>query len=89
MFRKSLLSVTMIVSMLVFAQISFAGDIKCGASKTDPDAECAASKTVCILAMDPPVCRAPLEAGKACKRDKVCASNKCEKAEGADKGVCK
>jgi hypothetical protein len=89
MSRKSLLSVMMIVSMFVLAQTAFAADIKCGASKADPDAECAASKTVCILAMDPPVCRAPLEAGKPCKRDKVCASNKCEKAEGADKGVCK
>jgi hypothetical protein len=89
MFKKSLLFVTATVAMFAFAQVSFAADVKCGASKTDPDAECAASKTVCILAMDPPVCKAPLEAGKACKRDKVCASNKCEKPAGADKGVCK
>lgn len=89
MFRKSLLSVTMIVSMFALAQMSFAADIKCGASKADPDAECVASQMVCILAMDPPVCRQPLEAGKACKRDKVCASGKCEKAAGQDKGVCK
>jgi hypothetical protein len=89
MFKKSLLFVTLIVSMFVLAQVSFADDVKCGASKADPDAECAATKTVCILAMDPPVCKAPLETGKACKRDKVCASNKCEKAAGAEKGVCK
>jgi hypothetical protein len=88
MFKKSLLSVTMIVGIFVLAQASFADDIKCGASKADPDAECVASKTVCILAMTPAVCKAPLEKGKACKRDKVCASNKCEKAAGADKGVC-
>ncbi|MEO5354557.1 MAG: hypothetical protein H7835_15245 [Magnetococcus sp. XQGC-1] len=70
---------------------AFAEDIKCGADPSKPDAECGAG-TVCILAMSPPVCKAPLPAGQACKRDKVCASNKCEKPAGAkadDKGVCK
>ena len=87
MFNKLLLSMAMIVSMAFLAQESFGADIKCGASATDPDAECAKG-TVCILAMEPPVCKPPLEKGKACKRDKVCASNKCEKPAGADKGTC-
>jgi hypothetical protein len=89
MLKKGFLSVTMVIALFAFVQLSFAEDIKCGASKSDPDAECVASKTVCILAMDPPVCKAPMESGKACKRDKVCASNKCEKPAGSDKGVCK
>lgn len=91
MVNKRLLSIAMIVSMSFFSQVSFADDVKCGASASDPDAECAKG-TVCILAMDPPVCKPPLAKGSACKRDKVCASNKCEKPEGAgpkDKGTCK
>ncbi len=87
MFNKFLCSIAMIVSMSFLVQVSFAADIKCGASAKDPDAECAKG-TVCILAMDPPVCKPPLEKGKACKRDKVCSSNKCEKTAGADKGTC-
>ena len=88
MFTKVLLSVATVASMSLFSQASFSADVKCGASATNPDAECTGG-TVCILAMDPPVCRPPQAAGSACKRDKVCASNKCEKAAGAEKGVCK
>ena len=87
MFKKLVLTVAMIVSMAFVAQDSFAADTKCGASAKDPDAECGKG-TVCILAMDPPVCKPPLEKGKPCKRDKVCVSNKCEKPAGADKGTC-
>ncbi|MEO5364207.1 MAG: hypothetical protein H7838_11380 [Magnetococcus sp. DMHC-8] len=72
----------------VLAGAAFADDVKCGADPAKPDAECGAG-TVCILAMTPPVCKPPLPAGQACKRDKVCASNQCEKPAGADKGVCK
>ncbi|MBI3794303.1 MAG: hypothetical protein HY280_06190 [Nitrospinae bacterium] len=89
MFKKSFLFAAIIASMFAMAQVSFAADVKCGANKAEPDAECAATKMVCILAMDPPVCKAPLAQGAACKRDKVCASNKCEKAAGQEKGVCK
>lgn len=75
----------------VLASSAFAEDMKCGVDPAKPDAECAAG-TVCILAMTPPVCKPPQAAGQPCKRDKVCASNKCEKPEGAkpeDKGACK
>lgn len=44
---------------------------------------------VCILVMNPPVCKPPQAAGEPCKRDKVCASNKCEIPAGQEKGVCK
>ena len=44
---------------------------------------------VCILVLTPPVCKAPQPAGEPCKRDKVCASNKCEIPVGQEKGVCK
>lgn len=87
MFKKSLLS----VMLFVLVSASFAADTKCGADKKNPDAECTAAKEVCILAMDPPVCKAPMEAGKPCKRDKVCASGKCDiSADAKDKkGICK
>ncbi|WP_130472003.1 Dickkopf N-terminal cysteine-rich domain-containing protein [Candidatus Magnetaquicoccus inordinatus] len=84
----------LVVSLFAAAALAgsaFAEDIKCGANAANPDAECGGG-TICILAMSPPVCRPPLPAGQACKRDKVCASNQCEKAAGAkpeDKGVCK
>ncbi|MEO5341452.1 MAG: hypothetical protein H7837_13210 [Magnetococcus sp. MYC-9] len=75
----------------VLAGSAFADDVKCGADPAKPDAECGAG-TVCILVLNPPVCKPPLAAGQPCKRDKVCASNKCERPAGAkpdDKGVCK
>lgn len=86
MIKKSLLS----LAVFVLVSAAFANDVKCGADKVNPDAECAASKTVCILAMDPPVCKAPLAKGSACLRDKVCASNKCSGAnvEKKVKGKC-
>ena len=88
MFTKVLLSVAAVASMSLFSQASFSADVKCGASATNPDAECTGG-TVCILVMDPPVCRPPVAAGSPCKRDKICASGKCEKPAGAEKGVCK
>ncbi|MEO5345604.1 MAG: hypothetical protein H7834_04380 [Magnetococcus sp. YQC-9] len=85
------LALVMLVASFSLAGVAFAEDLKCGADPADPDKECGAG-TVCILAMSPPVCKPVLPAGQPCVRDKVCASNKCEKAEGAgpkDKGVCK
>ncbi|MBF0626817.1 MAG: hypothetical protein HQL91_01210 [Magnetococcales bacterium] len=85
------LTVVLLTATVALAGVAFADDLKCGADPANPDAECGAG-TVCILAMNPPVCKPPLPAGQACKRDKVCASNKCEKPDGAkpeDKGVCK
>ena len=82
MFNKSLLSAAVIVSLSLFSQISFAAD-QC---KDDKDCK---NGEVCILALTPPVCKAPQAAGAACKRDVVCASKKCEIPAGKDAGVCK
>lgn len=85
------LALVLITATVALAGVAYAEDIKCGANPANPDAECGVG-TVCILAMTPSVCKAPLPAGQACKRDKVCVSGKCEKAEGAkpdEKGVCK
>jgi len=82
MLCKSLLSAGLIVSLYSFSQVSFAAD-QC---KDDKDCK---NGEVCILAMNPPVCKPPQEAGAACKRDVVCASKKCEIAPGKDVGVCK
>jgi Dickkopf N-terminal cysteine-rich region len=82
MIKKSLLSAAMIVSLSLFAQTSFAED-QC---KEDKDCK---NGEVCILALTPPVCKAPQAAGAACKRDVVCASKKCEIPAGKDAGVCK
>ncbi|MBF0426273.1 MAG: hypothetical protein HQL66_10710 [Magnetococcales bacterium] len=81
----------MFAVVALFAGAASANDVKCGANAANPDAECGPG-TVCILAMTPPVCKPTLAVGQPCVRDKVCQSNKCEKAAGAkptDKGVCK
>ena len=54
------------------------------AEECKSDTDCKAG-TYCILALTPHVCKAPMEAGAACKRDVVCASKKCDMAAG----VCK
>ena len=85
------LVIVLLTAAVTLTGTAFADDVKCGADPAKPDAECGTG-TVCILAMTPPVCRPPLPAGQACKRDKVCASNNCEKPNGSkpdDKGVCK
>lgn len=80
MFNKSLLSAAMIVSLSLFSQASFAA----GECKDDKDCK---NGEVCILALTPPVCKAPQAAGAACKRDVVCASKKCEIPAGKDAGT--
>lgn len=85
------LAAVLFMATIALAGTAFAEDMKCGADPANPDAECGAG-TVCILVMTPPVCKPPLPAGQVCKRDKVCASNKCEKSADAkpdDKGACK
>lgn len=82
MFKKSLLSAAMILSVSLLSQASFAAE-EC---KTDKDCK---NGEICILALTPPVCKPPQAAGAACKRDVVCASNKCEIPAGKDVGACK
>ncbi len=72
----------MIVSLSFLSQVSFATD-EC---KDDKDCK---DGNVCILALTPHICKAPQEAGAACKRDAVCASKKCEIPEGKEIGACK
>ncbi len=82
MLNKILLSAVMTVSLSLLSQASFAAD-EC---KDDKDCK---NGDVCILALTPPVCKAPQAAGAACKRDVVCASKKCDIPQGKDVGVCK
>lgn len=82
MFNKLLLSTTLIVSMSLVSQMSFAAD-ECTDDKDCKDG------AVCIMALTPHICKAPQEAGAACKRDAVCASKKCEIPDGKEVGVCK
>lgn len=81
MFNKFLFSAALIASMSLSA-ISFAAD-EC---KEDKDCK---DGNVCIMAVTPHVCKAPQEAGAACKRDAVCASKKCDIPAGKDAGTCK
>lgn len=82
MFNKSLLSAAMVVSLSLLSQVSFAA----GECKDDKDCK---NGEVCILALTPHICKAPQAAGAACKRDAVCAYNKCEIPAGKDVGACK
>lgn len=82
MFNKFILSAALIATMSI-SSMSFAADDLC---KEDKDCK---DGTVCVLALNPPACRAPQAAGATCKRDAVCISKKCEKPEGKDVGICK
>ncbi len=82
MLHKSLLSAGLILSLYAFSQASLAAD------PCKEDKDCKAGE-ICILALNPPACKPPQEAGAPCKRDVVCASKKCDIAAGKDVGVCK
>jgi hypothetical protein len=73
----SMATLVLFTSSLAFADIACAKDEDCKGTE------------VCILALKPPVCKPPQPAGKPCKRDKVCASGKCELPAGKDAGTCK
>jgi hypothetical protein len=81
MLGKFLLPMAVIASISL-SQAAFA------AEECKSDADCKDGK-VCILALTPPVCKAPQPAGEPCKRDVVCASKKCDIPPGKDAGVCK
>lgn len=79
--------------MIKFISVALAAlALSMGAQAADKnckaDADCP-SGNVCVLAANPPVCKPPQPAGSPCKRDVVCASNKCELSDGKDVGVCK
>lgn len=76
----------LLVSIATLALFSSSLAFADTACKKDEDCK---GGDVCILALKPPVCKPPQPAGKPCIRDKVCASNKCDKPAGKDVGVCK
>lgn len=81
MFKKIGLSLLLIVSASL-------PSLTLAAEECKSDGDCKEGN-VCILALTPPVCKPPQPAGEPCKRDKVCASNKCDIPAGQDKGICK
>lgn len=81
MLKRFLLPLMMLTALAVPAA-AFAAD------ECKSDADCKDGK-LCILALKPPVCKAPQPAGAPCKRDVVCASKKCEIPTGKDTGACK
>lgn len=85
MYRKSWFSTVMMLSLLLVSQLSFAAD----AAKDEclADKDCKDGK-LCILALTPHVCKPPMAAGAACKRDVVCISKKCDIPAGKDMGSC-
>ena len=85
MFKKLLLTMAMAAAMSL-SQVSFAADAAKDECKVDKDCK---EGTYCILALTPHVCKPPLAAGAACKRDIICASKKCEIPAGKEVGACK
>ncbi len=85
MFKRLLLSTAMVVAMSL-SQASFAADAAKDECTADKDCK---EGTFCILALTPHVCKPPLAAGAACKRDIICASKKCDIPAGKEVGACK
>ena len=80
MFKKRILPVVLL-SFACLSGTAFAGD------ECKSDGDCKDGK-LCIVAVNPHVCKPPQPAGAACKRDVVCASKKCDIPAGKDAGVC-
>lgn len=86
MLKKILFALAMVASMSLLPQVSFAADAPKDECQADKD--CKDGK-LCILALTPHVCKPPMAAGAACKRDAVCISKKCDIPAGKDVGACK
>jgi Dickkopf N-terminal cysteine-rich region len=85
MLRTSKIHLCLAVSVLALA---VSGMPAYAADECQADKDCTGGM-VCILALSPHACKAPQAAGAACKRDAVCASNKCDIPAGKDAGICK
>ncbi len=85
MFKKLLLTMAMAAAMSL-SQVSFAADAAKDECQADKDCK---EGTYCILALTPHVCKPPLAAGAACKRDIICISKKCDIPAGKEVGACK
>ena len=81
MLNKLLLPATLLTALWSAPSVLAADECK-------KDSDCKDGK-VCILALNPPVCKPPQPAGQPCKRDVVCASKKCEIPAGKEVGACK
>lgn len=81
MLERLILTLTLAASLFV-ARSALAAD------ECKSDSDCKDGK-ICVLALNPHVCKPPQPAGAPCKRDVVCASHKCEIAAGKDVGACK
>jgi hypothetical protein len=81
MFNRFIASM-MLLTTLCLSPVALAAD------ECKGDGDCKDGK-VCILAVNPHVCKAPQPAGAPCKRDVVCASKKCDIPKGKDVGACK
>ncbi len=81
MLKSTLLALSFLMSSMVAGTALAADECK-------SDGDCKDGK-VCILALNPHVCKPPQPAGAACKRDVVCASKKCEIPTGKEVGACK
>jgi hypothetical protein len=86
--RRSHMLKKMIVSLTLFVTLGLAQAASAADEVCKSDGDCKDGK-VCILALNPHVCKPPQPAGSPCKRDVVCASKKCEMPSGKDVGMCK
>lgn len=90
MLRNLFASVAVVLgaALAVLAPLTPASEAHAADKECKVDGDCAAGE-YCIVALNPPVCKAPMAAGAPCKRDVVCASKKCDVPAGKDAGVCK
>jgi hypothetical protein len=81
--RKGFLLVAAVAaSLLLHTPVSYAAD------ECKSDADCKQG-TICVLVLNPHVCKPPQAPGSACVRDAGCASKKCDVPAGKSVGACK
>ncbi|MEY2932412.1 MAG: Dickkopf N-terminal cysteine-rich region [Pseudomonadota bacterium] len=90
MLRKMLASVAVVLGagLAVLVPLTPISVAQAAPPECKVDADCGAGM-FCIVAVTPHVCKAPMPAGAACKRDVVCESKKCEIPTGKEVGACK
>lgn len=84
----ALSAVVVAAGLVVLAPLTPVSVAQAAPKECKADGDCAAGE-FCIVALKPPVCKAPQPAGAPCKRDVVCESKKCDIPAGKDAGVCK
>ena len=81
-------AVLLATGLTLMSPLTPIGEAQAAGKECKADGDCAAGE-FCIVALNPPVCKAPQAAGAPCKRDVVCASKKCDIPAGKDAGTCK